>query len=157
MPPRETVEINGTAFSITPFDPFTGLKIAGDLQKKFIAPMLSVLDGKEAGNEQAVTAAFAAGLERVLSGMDGDTLVSTAKRLISPDNVLVDWDGDRRKLEHGLIPVVLDLSGLVELCIEIARINFAPLFSRLVSRIGGGLNTQATQSLAGSLAGYPKN
>ena len=116
-----------------------------------------MFDGKEAGSEQAVTAAFMSGVERVLSGMDGDTLVATAKRLISPDHILVDYDGDRRKLEHGLIPVVLDLAGLVELCVEVARMNFAPLFSRLMSRIGGGLSIPAMPSPTGLPAGSLTN
>ena len=138
MPTRETVEIGGTTYHLSAFDPFTALKIGGDIQRKFIAPMLSMFDGKEAGNEQAVTAAFMAGVERVLSGMDGDTLVATAKRLISPDHILVDYDGDRRKLDHGLIPVVLDLAGLVELCVEVATDELSAAFSLGCSAVLAG-------------------
>ena len=137
MAARETVEIGGTTYRIAKFDAFAALKILGDLQKQFVAPLLGVLDGREAGTPEAVTAGLMQGIERVSRDMDGDKLVAMAKRLLSPDHILVDWDGEPRRLDAGMIAVALqDVADVLELCTAVVRVNYASVFQRAATLFG---------------------
>lgn len=155
---RETVNIGGRDFTISTFPAFEGLRIAGDLQKQFLAPLLSTLDGKEAGDPGSFTAQLMQGIERVSREMDGDKLVKIAERLLSPDYVFVDVDGDRRRLDKATLPQVLvEVADLVELCIAIVRINFAPLVERAASLIGAARTRSLTSASPGSGASSRPN
>lgn len=156
MASRETVEIGGLTYSISKFDAFSGLKILGDLQKQFLAPLLSVIDGKESGGTTppgadpeseaekerrgaAFTAQLMKGIEKVARDLDGDKLVAVAARLVSEEHILVDIDGQRRRLDAGARAMALaDVSDLIELCLEVVRINFGPLVRRGAARFGAG-------------------
>ena len=158
MPARETVEIGGTTYVISKFDAFDGLKILGDLQRQFLAPLLSVLDGKEAGNPEAVTAGLMAGVERVARDMDGDKLVAMAKRLLSPDHIFVDWEGERRRLDKGTLAMMqLDVADIIELCLAVIQTNFARVFQRAASLIGAARLPTPTPASPGSGSSSPLN
>lgn len=158
MASRETVEIGGNAYTVSRFDAFEGLKILGDLQRQFLAPLLSVLDGKEAGNPEAVTAGLMAGIERVARDMDGDKLVAMARRLLSADHIFVDWDGERRRLDKGTLAMMqLDVADLLELCLAVVRVNFGPLFARAVSLIGAAQLPRPIPGSPGSGGSSPLN
>lgn len=158
MSTRETVEIGGTTYRIAKFDAFSALKILGDLQKQFMAPLFGVLDGREAGSQEAVTAGLMQGIERVSRDMDGDKLVAMAKRLLSSEHILVDWQGDTRKLDQGMIAVVLqDVADVLELCIAVVRVNFENVFTRAANLIGAARLQTSTPESSGLPAASQMN
>lgn len=144
----ERVEIGGVTYSITKYDAFTALEILGDLQKQFLAPLLSVLDGKEAGNPEAVTAGLIQGVERVMRDMDGKRLRLTAERLLFQQNVGAVRPGEEpRKLgTNNWHEYLTDVADLLELCVEVVKTNFSSVFQRAANLFG------AAQALSPTLA-----
>jgi hypothetical protein len=167
MSGREEVRIGTSAFHIRKYEPFRALKILGDLQKRFIAPFLSVLDGKEAGTEAAVTAGVMAGVERVLRDMDGDQLVAVAIKLLDVDEqglrrsdyVSVTAPGEEtRKLDASAITTLLpDVADLIELCVAVAMTNFRGVFTRAASLFGAAQAPLPTPLSSGSLGASRPN
>lgn len=159
MSNREEVQIGANRYFVRKFDAFRGLKVLGDLQKSFIAPFLSVLDGKAAGSEEAVTAGVMAGVERVLRDMDGDKLEAMARKLLPPDHVSVAAPGEEaRKLDESAIGLCnVGVADLLELCVFVAKHNYGDLFQRAGSVIGAVLPSQKTPLSPNSPAGSLPN
>jgi hypothetical protein len=159
MATRETVEIGGTVFHIHKFDVFAALKIAGDLQKQFIGPLLGVLDGKEAGSPEAVTAGIMQGVERVSRDLDGDKLVALARRLVLSENVIaVPAGAEPTKLsEQTWRSILFDVGDLLELCLAVVRFNFTGLFTKAAPLIGAARGQSPTPASSLSSGGSLPN
>lgn len=159
MAEREIVEIGGVSFRIAKFDAFTGLKVLGDLQKQFIAPFLSVLDGKEAGSPDAVNATVVAGVERVLRDMDGDKLVVTARRLLFAENIVAVVPGEEPTKFHdkNWQTIVFDVADLLELCVAVVKVNYQSVFTRAATLFGAAQLQKLTPASSSSGTNSPLN
>lgn len=163
---RERVEIGGSVYFIRPYDPFLALEIMGDLQQRFLAPLLSTLDaaGKPSAEEIAAAggdqeAAEAAkrkvmeaegmrGIARLSAAMNGKELRAWAEKLLLADFISVAVDGadpgNPRKLDTTARALALKSSAdIIELCIAVCRVNFAGIFTRAGSLLGAGRSLAA--------------
>lgn len=173
---RKRVQIGENTYFIRKFNAFTALEILGDLQKRFLAPLLPAIDaagsavpkalvqdddGSESADAKAATAAateaaIMAGLGKLSSSLSGRELRSLAESLIDGECVSVALGGasdqDAVKLDKMVqMSAFGDPSEVLELCVEIVRLNFNGIFTRAVALIGAGRSLAAAKS-SGSLA-----
>lgn len=155
---REPVQIGDQTFYIQRFDPWTAVRILGDLQKQFVGPLLSMFDGKEAGSPEAVTAALMGGIEKVSRDLDGAKLEQMAKRLLSDQHIWVDWDGQQRRITPDIFFTVLgDVADLLELCVAVVKTNYSSVFQRAATLIGAARLSPSNPLSQGSRAGSRPN
>lgn len=144
---RETT-VGAHGYRIRRLPPFDSLELLGNLQRKLVAPFLAVLDGVPAGDEGRFKAQLAGGLERVLRGLDGKELRALCKELLQPDYVfIVPEGGDKAEkftetaaTQHGL-----DVTDLIELCVEVIRHNYEDFLPRAAARFGLDLRQLAAR------------
>jgi hypothetical protein len=151
------VEIGAAEFFITKYPPFQGLEIFGDLQQRFGAPLLEALGERagvpatsepanplmpsqpqESGPSGGALAGLMAGFARISATLSGKDITALAKRLLDPEYVAVSIEGrDPVKLTPlALAQSGIGPDGIIELCWEVVRFNFAPFITRFSGRIG---------------------
>lgn len=144
-------EQNDNTFYIRPFDPFTSLKLLGDLQK-LVSPVIgNVFSSFNGGSEKsdvsimdkkidmaAVEKAFAALAEHV----DGQKLESMAMRILDKNYISVSIDGaETTRLDKPQINELFtgNVSDMLMLIVEVLKVNygdFTRLFGNLSGRVG---------------------
>ncbi|MBB2918334.1 phage tail assembly chaperone [Cupriavidus alkaliphilus] len=148
---RLKVTIGETAFYIARFDPFTALRMFGDLQKEIlpaVGHLLQAAFGDEGGGKQgqpvdkeALDAAADAGLVEALrelsEKLNGAALEAWANRLLDPECVAVSINGRDAKLDKATRSMAFrDAGDILELMFHIIRFNFADFLLRWVGRSG---------------------
>lgn len=147
-------EQNSNVFYIRPFDPFTSLKLLGDLQK-LVSPVIGNVfsamgskSGSEEGQEKisvmdkdidmaAVEKAFAALAEHV----DGHKLENMALRILDKSYVSVSIDGrDTVRLDKPQINELFTgkVSDMLMLIVEVLRVNYGD-FTELFKSLSGNV------------------
>ena len=129
-------------FSIAPLDPFTALKMLGDLQK-LILPALGkgiggaagkfdmnadVADLIGSGNLDALSDAIG----QVSLSLDGDTLTRYSRALLLSGKVSVSISGsDPERLSEGLINKIFtqNLSAMFKLIAKVIQVNYGDFFT----------------------------
>ena len=171
---RKRVQIGSNTYFIRKFNAFAALEILGDLQKRFLAPLLPAIyaagagvpkavtqdDGGEDADTKAVIAAatevaIMSGLSKLSAGLSGRELRSLAESLIDGECVAVALDGapdqEAVKLDKTVQMTAFgDPAEVLELCVEIVRLNFNGIFTRAVALIGVGRSLAAARSSGGS-------
>lgn len=134
---------NGNKFFIRRYDAFLSLKILGELQKKFLAPFVIMIESRtqEANGEDH----FGNAVDKLSRNLGGDELVSLVKQLLHPEFITVVIDNDPpEKIDEGLLNrAIEDISDLIELVKEILTYNYSDLFTKGRTLIG-----QAQDSMA---------
>jgi hypothetical protein len=150
--PQE-VTVGEVKFRITPFDPWTQLRLFGDLQKEIlphVGGMLSAAFGAENGqrDEQAAIQAF----RDLSANLGGAVLEKWAKLLLDPDYVTFEMNrAEPAKLTQVNFGMALpDFAAMLELMYHVGRVNFAGPLSRWAGL--SGLAQKAREHLSGSFA-----
>lgn len=135
-----TMQIGEWTFHVRRLEPFTALKVLGDLQKHILGPASAALDGNR---PDALATAIAA----VSDKLDGATLERLARLLLNPAYVSVsDGMGDPRRLDEGQINLTLTGAGdVLDLCIFVAKVNYADFLAKFMAQAA-----QAMPSLSGT-------
>lgn len=144
LPPRhEFVLRNGNKFLIRRYDAFLSLKILGELQKRFLAPFVQIIEmrGQQANGEDH----FGQAVDKLSRNLDGDQLIDLVKKVLHPDYVTVVMEGeDPEKIDEGLINRSTDdIADVIMLVVEVIKYNYTELFTRGRTLIG-----QAQQGMA---------
>lgn len=137
------VEIGGRRYRIRRYDAFKGLETLGDLQAQLLVPALGVLDGKEAGSDEAFAAQAMGGLGRILRGLPGRDLKKLAEKIIDPELVSIEApDGsDAEKLTaEAVLRNDLTAGDLIELCVEVVKWNYGDFLERAGARFGPAIS-----------------
>jgi len=147
-------EQNGNVFYIRPLDPFTSLKLLGDLQKlvsPIIGNVFSAMGNKSGSEEEqekisvmdknidvgAVEKAFAALAEHV----DGQKLESMAMRILDKNYVSISIDGaDTTRLDKPQINELFtgNVSDMLMLIVEVLKANYGD-FTKLFNALSGNV------------------
>lgn len=138
---------NGNKFYIRRYDAFNSLKILGDVQKRFLAPLVSVFEavdtrssGRTNGEDHFVSA-----IENISRQLDGDALVDLARKVLHPDYVTIVIDnGEPQKLDEGSLNLATDgVFDVITLVVEVLKYNYADLFTKGKTLIGKAQETMA--------------
>jgi len=145
---HEFVLPNGNKFYIRRYDAYLSLKILGEIQKKFLSPLASLMEANDPSqeNEVRMKIVFDA-IEKISLNLDGDVLVELAKKILNPEYISVSIDGEQtEKLNEGLLNRSIDsIADLISLIIETMKVNYTELFTRGKSLIGQAQSVTASQ------------
>ena len=139
MQRHELVLDNGSKFYIRRYDAFLALRVLGDVQKKFLAPIALFMEA----NDQSLPAEsrdnnMQAAVTKISTSLDGDSLVELTRKVLNPEYVSVSVDGEPpEKLDEGMLNRATDsVFDVVRVVIEVLRFNYEDLFTRGRSLIG---------------------
>ena len=139
---------NGNKFYIRRFDPFLSLSVLGEVQKKFLPPLASLMESNDPNNpgEERMKAAMQA-METISRNLDGPSLVGLVKLVLNKEYVSVSINGDApRQLDEGAINLACDdVFELISLVIEVLRFNYEKLFTQGRTLIGQAAPQVANQ------------
>ena len=135
---RHEHAIGDKTFYIRRFPAFRALEVLGDLQQRFGAPLLAAIEGRSDPASIPVMEVLVTGLRRISADTNGRLLAALAKDLVDPDLISVSMaGGEPRKLDQTAIDLLgLGPEDIVELCVEVVKVNYAPFLSRFASRFG---------------------
>jgi hypothetical protein len=145
---RHEYVLGDNKFYIRRFDAFLSLKILGDIQKKFMAPMASLMEAQDPKAPQDTRMADAMkAIEKLSQGIDGDTLVDLTKRLLNSDYISVSIAGEpAQRLDEGMLNrATNNVADVVFLVAEVLKVNYAELFTQGRTLIGQGGSSSVTQ------------
>jgi len=126
---------NGNKFYVRRFDAFLSLKVLGEVQKKFLAPLAAIMEARDAeANSEALNTA----VNQISKSLDGDSLVELVKKVLNPDFVSVVIDNSEpSRLDEGTLNLAIDgVYDVVYIVYEVLRYNYADLFTRGRTLIG---------------------
>jgi hypothetical protein len=139
MAGRHEFPINGNKFYIRRYDPFLSLTILGEVQKKFLPPLASLMEANDTGQgeENRMRAAMEA-IEKVSKSLDGPSLVALVKIVLNQDyvSVVIDNAEPIRLDEGALNRSCEDISEVITLVMEVLRFNYEKLFTQGRNLIG---------------------
>jgi hypothetical protein len=136
---HEFVLPNGNKFYIRRYDAYLSLKILGEVQKKFLSPMASLMEANDTQQDtDARLRIVFEMIEKISLNLDGDILVELAKKILNPDYISVAIEGEQvEKLNEGLLNRAIDgIADLIGLVIETLKVNYVELFTRGKALIG---------------------
>lgn len=146
---REQVTIGENTFYIQNYDPFTAIKVLGDLQKVASPLIAEMTEGFTGGKSKDIMDVDLQSAEVMMRGLkaicmsmhkylDGDTLLRVLKMLLDSKMIAVDYNGRPTALNENVVTAVFngDLMGMLELAYHVIRINFADVFTTAASRFG---------------------
>jgi hypothetical protein len=142
MPPsRHEFELdNGTKFYIRRFDVFLSMKILGDIQKKFLAPIAQFVEANDRSLPQEVRDKnMTEAIDKISRNLDGDSLIELTRKVLNPEFISVVIEGEpAAKLEEHLLNRATDGSifDVVALIFEVLKVNYEELFTRGRTLIG---------------------
>ena len=131
----EFVLDNGNKFYIRRYDAFLSLRILGEVQKRFLAPLAAVMESR--GNANGSDGESIA-IERLSKSLDGESLVDLAKKVLNPDFVSVMIDDDPpERIDEGLLNRATDnVYDVVAVVYKVLEVNYRELFTRGKTLIG---------------------
>jgi hypothetical protein len=140
----EFVLENGNKFFIRRYDAFLSLKVLGEVQKRFLAPVASLLESRDSVNG-ASDQNFSLAIDKLSRSLDGDSLVELTKRVLHPEFVTVVIDNEPpEKLDEGLLNRSTDsIYDVVALVVKVLEVNYKELFMRGKNLIGEATSNTA--------------
>lgn len=130
---------NGNKFYIRKYDAFLSLKILGEVQKKFLAPLASLMEAGDEKNSPEVRAeSVMKGIEKISMNLDGEGLVNLTKLVLNPEFISVSIDNDQvTQLNEGTLNLATDsIFDVISLVVEVIRVNYQQLFTQGRGLIG---------------------
>lgn len=147
---REEVTIGETTFFVEKFPAMLQIKIFGDLQKTLLPSFGKALSGLTADSEDksGLEAQFIDGLRELSQQLDGDSLTKLTETLIRGEYIAFQRDdvnnGNDTKLSKDKMNMAFeDMGEIVELLVFVLKLNFAPFFTKYLSRLGLGQRLKA--------------
>jgi hypothetical protein len=141
----EFVLSNGNKFYIRRYDPFVSLRILGEIQKRFLAPIVQMVetrDQKVNGEDH-----FGNAIDKLSKNLGGDELIDLVKKVLHSDYITVVIDnGEPEKLDEGLLNRSTDdISDVIALVVEVLKFNYSDLFTKGRTLIGQAQGIMANQ------------
>jgi hypothetical protein len=138
----EFVLDNGNKFYIRRYDAFLSLRVLGEVQKRFLAPLAAVMDARSSAN--GIDGESVA-IDRLSKSLDGDSLVDLAKKVLNPDFVSVMIDDDPpERIDEGLLNRATDnVYDVVAVIYKVLEVNYKELFTRGKTLIGEAMSPTA--------------
>lgn len=146
---RSEVAIGDYVFFIRKLPPFEALKVLGTLQKSFLAPLVSVMKASASGADMASPDAYAAAIRDLSANLDGDQMVKLAKLLLNAEYISVKFPESDAPVKLGEGQINMSLGGvaeLLELCMEVVKVNYMDFGQRALSLIGEARSAQAGEA-----------
>jgi hypothetical protein len=127
---------NGNKFHIRRYDAFLSLKILGDIQKRFLAPFIQMIetrDQKTNGEDH-----FGQAVDKLSRNLEGESLIELVTKVLHPEFVTIEIEGqDPEKFDEGLLNLAIhDVSDVIALVVEVLKYNYTDLFTRGKTLIG---------------------
>lgn len=141
---REEVTIGETTFFVEKFPAMLQIKIFGDLQKALLPSFgkaLSGLTADDGADKSGLENQFIDGIRELSQQLDGDSLTKLTETLLRGEYIAFQRDnhnnGNDTKLTKDKMNVAFkDMGEIVELLIVVLKLNFAPFFTKYLSRLG---------------------
>ena len=158
-------KIGDDTFYLRPFPAFTAANVSGDLAA-VLTPLLGAaasVSGKKEGDggEEADDSDAAAALGSALSGLSGDQVEKVLRKLLTDHkNISVEAEAT----DWNVKPLTADLANeifcsrledMLELCIEVVRLNYGGFFGKLGIRFGSLTGPDAPTSESGESSTHP--
>jgi len=143
---HEFILENGNKFYIRKYDPFLALRILGEVQKKFLVAVTSLMEAQDAtlSQEDKERNLFKA-IDHISKSLDGDSIVSLVKQVLNSEFISVSIEGEPpEKLDEGMLNRSTDnLFDVVSIVFEVLKVNYTELFTRGRTLIGQGTPQEA--------------
>ena len=136
---------NKNKFYIRRYDAFLSLRVLGEVQKKFLVALTSLMEANDRNlSEEAKERNLFKAIDSVSKSLDGDSIVELVKQVLNPEFVSVSIEGEPpEKLDEGMLNRATDnLFDVLSLVFEVLKVNYTELFTRGRTLIGA--ETQST-------------
>ena len=136
---HEFVLENGNKFYIRRYDAFLSMRILGEVQKKFLAPLAMFIESNsDTATQESKDKSLQEALNKLSTSLDGESLVELTKKVLNSEYISVSIDNEpASKLDEGLLNMATDgIYDVVALLFEVLRFNYADLFTRGRNLIG---------------------
>lgn len=134
---------NGNKFYIRRYEPFLSLEVLGEVQKKFLPPLASLMEANDP-NEDTETRmeSMTKAIESVSRSLDGKSLTGLVRLVLNPLYVSVEIQGDPAEQldEAALNRSTDDIFDVISLVVAVLRYNYERLFTQGRTLIGMGQN-----------------
>lgn len=124
---------NGNKFYIRKYDAFLSLRVLGEVQKKFLVALTSLMEAQDANlSEEAKERNLFKAIDSISKSLDGDSIVSLVKQVLNPEFISVSIEGEPPdKLDEGMLNRATDsLFDVVSIVFEVLKVNYTELFTR---------------------------
>jgi hypothetical protein len=143
---RKEYHLNARAtFWIMKYEPFLSVEILGDLQVKFLGPLAAFMEsGDSDASPQEKSKYIMEGIDKLSKNLTGADLVSLSRLVLNGDYISVSVDNEpaEKLTDNMLNRAIDDVSEMIELVLEVVKVNYQNVFTLGLARIGRGtLNT----------------
>jgi hypothetical protein len=130
---------NGNIFYIRRYDVFLAFKVLGEVQKRFLVALTSLMEAndKSIGQEAQERNLFKA-IDSISKSLDGDSIVMLVKLVLNPEFISVSIGGEPpEKVDEGMLNRATDsIYDVVSVVFEVLQVNYKELFTRGRTLIG---------------------
>lgn len=127
--------VNDAVFHVQCFDPFTSLRVLGDLQRVLSPIVGSMVGSANATNVETINI-LSKSIGNICKGLhdyvDGETLVKLVEMLVREDYISVSIEGGSpKRLSKDLVNLVFNgnPAGVLELAYEVVKVNYGGFFT----------------------------
>ena len=127
--------VNDVVFHVQCFDPFTALRVLGDLQR-VLSPIVGSMVGSANATDVESINILSKSISNICNGLheyvDGDTLVKLIEMLVREDYISVSIEGGTpKRLSKDLVNLVFNGNpgGVLELAYEVVKVNYGGFFT----------------------------
>lgn len=135
--------VNDVVFHVQCFDPFTALRVLGDLQR-VLSPIVGSMVGSANATDVESINILSKSIGNICKGLheyvDGDTLVKLIEMLVREDYISVSIEGGTpKRLSKDLVNLVFNGNpgGVLELAYEVVKVNYGGFFTIFKTLFGG--------------------
>ena len=127
--------VNDVVFHVQCFDPFTALRVLGDLQR-VLSPIVGSMVGSANATDVESINILSKSISNICNGLhdyvDGETLVKLIEMLVREDYISVSIEGGTpKRLSKDLVNLVFNGNpgGVLELAYEVVKVNYGGFFT----------------------------
>lgn len=127
--------VNDVVFHVQCFDPFTALRVLGDLQR-VLSPIVGSMVGSANATGVESINILSKSISNICNGLheyvDGETLVKLIEMLVREDYISVSIEGGTpKRLSKDLVNLVFNGNpgGVLELAYEVVKVNYGGFFT----------------------------
>ena len=135
--------VNDVVFHVQCFDPFTALRVLGDLQR-VLSPIVGSMVGSANATDVESINILSKSISNICNGLheyvDGETLVKLIEKLVREDYISVSIEGGTpKRLSKDLVNLVFNGNpgGVLELAYEVVKANYGGFFTIFSTLFGG--------------------